>query len=84
MRVNVRLLLPLLHLARLIIPLQLLVVEHVIDLERPVEDLCPAEVVDRQDGRALVGVHHEREAFRLLRVGVARHRNVDDLAVPAG
>lgn len=79
---NAPALLALLHLARLLVPLELLVVEHVVDAEGAVEDGGAVEVVDGEDGRALVGVHEPRELSGLARLRVARHVDVDDLAVP--
>lgn len=78
---NAPLLLPLHHLAALLVPLELLVVEDVVDLERALEDLGTPQVVDGEDCAALVGVHDKGEPFGLLSRGVAREGDVDDFAV---
>lgn len=76
------LLLALFHLARFLVALELLIVEHMVDAEGAAEDGRAVKVVDSEDGRALVGVHEPGEAAGLARVGIAREVDVDDLAVP--
>lgn len=53
-----------------------------IDPKRATEDLSAVEVVDGENGRSLVGIHEPSEAARLARVWVARHVDVDYLAIP--
>jgi RNA-binding motif X-linked protein 2 len=61
------------ELPRLLVPLELLIVQDVIDPERATENLSAVEVVDRENGRSLVGIHEPSEAARFARVWVARH-----------
>jgi hypothetical protein len=71
-RVGAPLSFPFNHFSRLVVPLELFVVEDVIDLQRPLEHFGSSEVVDGENSAALVGVHEKCKAFGFLCVGIAR------------